>query len=498
MAARWLNEGILYGLALTLGKFTGIFLAPIYTRFLTQSEYGLLDLATTFGVLLFLVSETQMVSAFQRNYYDVRKKGQLHLLAGSISFYYVLGCGVWVLAIWFGRSLLLPRMPGFEAAILIPLLVDLLPAQIVQLAQQALRLEHRTKGFVWFSMGKVLLSAIFGIVSVVVFEKGVLGILWGLAIADLLLTPAALLVLLRITGLRLSTRFMRESLCYGAPMVPGILGNWMLPNASRFFIATALSLSLLGSYSIATKLASVMMLAAVSFRQAWEPYAFQKFEAPDSERFFARSVNFFLGGMFIVLVALGCGAPLLVRLLAAREYWGAEPFVVAVATGVMWNGANEIFNAGNIWERKTYHNALGNLLGGAVNVLILWLGTAALGLPLVAGAFIVSAFVKGLVVLAWAQRTHYVPYSHRMIVLTVLSSVAYAVFCFFTGQWGMVPWVAVMGINLAGGAAAATLLWSVGLPPEDRRVLLAREGGTAATGSEHRLHDGRAGVARDT
>src|SRR3989339_1191203 len=177
----WLKDGLIYGLSATLSKFTGIFLAPIYTRFLTTAQFGLLDLATSFSAVLLVVAEMQMVSGFMRNYIEAKEKKSVASLTGSVMVFYFVSTSLIAGIVWVGRGLIQKYVPEFDFIILLPILIGLLPAQITSFYLVFLRMERRPRQYLFISAGQIALAAVLGIIFVVPFHLGTLGALYGFA-----------------------------------------------------------------------------------------------------------------------------------------------------------------------------------------------------------------------------------------------------------------------------------------------------------------------------
>ena len=413
MRNNYIKEGLVYGITGVLSRFTGVFLIPIYTRFLTTNEYGLLDLCTSLSAILFIVVEMQMVSGVGRSYYECKGKKDCHSLIGCAIFYYcIANLLLWGLA-WSLSGTIPQYLPGFETKLLIPIVAAILPKQIIQLLLVVLRLEHCTKTYLCFTVGQIWFAVALGIVAVIVLNAGITGILWSLALANIFFAFPALIMLYRKTGIKFNLKYFREIFSYGAPIVPAVLGGWLRSSASRLFIVAALSLPILGIYSISAKVASFMLLLTMAFRLTYTPYAMKKYMFAKSEPWFAKVLNLYLFATFLTLILFSSGSSIIVHILAPKPYWGATPYVLILASAYALDGATTILAAGNAWVRKTYYNTWGSLAGGALNVVLLWLFIESFGLPLVALSYWVSTIVKVILTMATSQRNHYIPYSQK-------------------------------------------------------------------------------------
>lgn len=464
----WLREGLIYGLAGVLAKFTGFFLAPIFTRVLTTTEYGLLDLATVAFAVLLLLAESQLPMGVMREYQEAKNRDDRGALIGSVLIYYLFSYLIVVLLVWLTKDLLAEHFPGFDHQILLPVLVGILPMQFVGLVSMILRLEQRPWGFLLLSVGQIVLGGVCGTIALLVFDAGVPGILWGFALSQITFGAISLVFILHALAPVFSMQYTRGLLGFCLPIVLSAVGGWVQTSASRFFIVGALSLSALGVYSIAFKIASVMLLMDFALKQVWGPYAFKKFAVPGSEIVFVKALNICLFSVFGVAVIVTTVSPILLWILAPEEYWGAAPFVGILAMAYVWHTASMLFAAGNFWARKTAYNAVAIIAADALSIALLWWGTSKYGLLLVSIVFLASKAVGSLALLWTSQRNHYIPYSMRAIVSLIVLSVAYPTSSYLLSEFSQFPISALMLSYLAIGGAFLVMVWFSVLRREDK------------------------------
>lgn len=471
MKISWLKEGLVYGLSGTLSRFMGFFLAPIYTRFLTTEEYGVLDLGTTLFAIMLILAESQMIAGFMRSYYEVKEKNNLGRLGGSILAYYVLTNVIMIVAAWTTVDHLAAVLPGLSKSLLLPLLVGLFPQQIISLGLTTLRLEGKIWKFSMISVGQILLAGIAGIIAVVPMKAGAVGILWAIALSRVVFTLPAILVIVRMLHFRPSTHYIREMATFGIPIMPAVLSNWVQVQMNRFFVTGMLSLAALGVFSIATKIAAITLLFTISFRQVWEPRAVRLYGQAGSEPIFVRIAEAYAFLMFGVLVGVTTLSPIILRIIAPEPYWGAAPFISILSAGYILSEWAVILSSGNNWARKTYYNTYGNLIAAAVSIALLWWGTRAYGLFLVTLTFVIASSIKSTLVLYTSQSNHYMPFSKVSIATAIIGHSVYVLFAYYLLQHSDLSLPVLMVTLLASGAALLGGMWLLVLRTDSRNWL---------------------------
>lgn len=422
-----IKESVVYGIGITANRFVGFLLLPLYTRLLTPAAYGLLDLLNTTGVLLFIVAELQIISGVARGYYEAKAEGRVRILIGTAVVLYIRNTALWTVAgfvVFYFWGYRFGGAVGWEHAV--PVILILLPSQLFSLLQIILRFEAQAKKFLVFSVLDVVTSAVLSIGAVVLLDWGVAGVLWGL-FASKVIWSAALLYLRRgYFAWQYDGRYAREVLGYGLPLVPSVLTKWGQNYANRYILVLWLSLTDVGLFSVAIRLASLVAMIDTAFRLAWDPYAVRMFREENSEPNFARVLGLYLVGMFTICTVLAVFGTLLVRMMSGEAYLGAGPLVGFLAFGLLWNGATNLLGAGNGWERRTYWNALGFAVGGVLNLSLLVWAVPRWGLLAAGITYLLGSLAAAWIVFATAQRSHPIPYKVAALWLTSVGSVAVA------------------------------------------------------------------------
>ena len=101
-----LRHSAIYGLGSIVARIVGVLLLPLYTRYLSPSDYGLIETLVALSAVLTALVAQGMKSAFFRFYFDSAEPAR-RLLVVRTAFWYVLAASTSVSAI--ERSV--PTMP---------------------------------------------------------------------------------------------------------------------------------------------------------------------------------------------------------------------------------------------------------------------------------------------------------------------------------------------------------------------------------------------------
>jgi O-antigen/teichoic acid export membrane protein len=111
---------------------------------------------------------------------------------------------------------------------------------------------------------------------------------------------------------------------YGLPVMGSALIIMILDGAGRFFLDHFGSLEQVGRYSVAVKISGVMrMLIVVPFGSAWGGLLFQIAKSERAPLIYSKLMSYLLVLSISIALVLSLFSPLLLRILATREYFGS-------------------------------------------------------------------------------------------------------------------------------------------------------------------------------
>ena len=430
-----LGESAIYGLGTVISRFIGIILLPVLTRVLSQPEYGLLDLLMTISAFAFVLCEFQIISGVSRAYYDSKKAGVLELLIGTALCLYVVAS---LVAIVVGATIYnifkLEVIGHVTWAHVLPILMLIFPMAVFGLGQLILRFESRATTFIFFTAIELATTVFFSLVSVVIFDLGVPGVLFSQLFSKIIWATLLVIYLKDSFKLNFGSKFAKEILSYGTPMMPGVLTKWGQGNVGRFILLMSLSLSDLSIYGVAIRIAAVVAMLDSAFRMAWDPMATRLFGEDNSEKVFSDVFSFYLASMSIFCLLVAAFGTPISQLVAGKEYSSAGVLVGFISFGLLWNGSANFLAAGNGWERKTYWNGIGFSLGVIVNLSILFVTAPKFGLITAGYTYLGGTLISAIVVFYTAQISHKIPYRISEIITAIFISISMSILFSYIDQ----------------------------------------------------------------
>jgi O-antigen/teichoic acid export membrane protein len=390
-------------LADIVSKFMAVLLLPLYTRYISPSGYGVVELLANGTIFVSIVVRFGVIEAFARFYFfDEDPDRRAALIRRSVGF--LLGATTitaGVLAAAAGpvsKALLSHRdVPTFLIAVL-----GLWTFTNLELAYWLLRVDERARVYATASLINVGLTIVTSVILVVAVGMGARGLLLANYGASAIVLAGLWWMLRGVLRPRPGARAIGERLPvllrFGLPTVPAEVSVYALSLVDRYYLYHARSAALAGVYSIAIKLAGAVGFIVRAFQYAWPPLAYSVRDDAEAARLYGLVTTYYVLVSGAVVAALALLSRWILRLLATHAYFGAYKAVPWVALGWALYGLWVIFLVIAGRANATTRNFPAAFAGLAVNVTLLVLVVPQVGLA-GAGIALSGAYVVMLVVM---------------------------------------------------------------------------------------------------
>lgn len=422
------RHSAIYGIGGLVSRVIAVILLPLYTRYLTPSDYGKIETLLALTTVMGLILRAGITSAFFRFYFDVTDDaGRLRVL--RTSFWFTMGGGT------LGLVLLLVLADPVSSL----LFGTTSAANLVRAAGVALwatvnyeqmtslfRVEERSVAFVCASLANVFITIGLTLVLVVGLEEGALGVIVGNFSGTLIVYLALLGYRREQLGLQFDRGLLREMNHFGLPLVPTALFLWITNFADRLFLVKLADVSEAGLYSVGVRVASAMVLLLTAFRMAWPAFAYSISDEREARRTYAYVLTYLTVVTAWVALALALLAPWLVDLLAAPRFADSAQVVGPLAFATVSYGAYIVIAIGVGRARRTQFNWVVTGAAAVVNTALNFVLIPPYGMMGAAIATVAAYTTMAVGMAWWSQRIYPVPYQWRRVATAALAAVALA------------------------------------------------------------------------
>lgn len=341
---------------------------PLYTTYLTQTEYGLGELGLTTIELVYPVLTLMVGEAVLRFGIDDRANARSYIT-----------CGFWVTLL--SCVVVIPLSPALHLPIfggLGPYAWYIVGAYAASLLQGYLgnvaKIFNEMRLLTIVSIISSVMTAVLAVVFIALWGWGVEGYFVSYIIGNSVAILAFVLVG-RYWRYIAMPRFGSEYRArivnmfrYSLPLVPSSLSWWLLSNVNRYVIAVVLGVSATGLYSAASKIPNFLSLIASVFYFAWTLSAFQEYQRSDVKGFFRTTFTIYQASLSIGCGVLILAAEWIAGVLLQKDFYTAWTVIPTLLVAFYFNTLGMFFGSVYTTAMKTRAAALTTIAGAVVTV----------------------------------------------------------------------------------------------------------------------------------
>lgn len=422
MGSSLLKDTSIYGLGSILRKGFAFFLIPIYTRFLSVEEYGMLALLNVMLQLISFVFLMGVSSASMRFYFNPEAEDHYRqkVYSNAITLLLILPL---ILFFFLGPLLfltvesLLPSVPFFPYVILI-LLIGLF-SPIEKLMLGLLRVRKNSRAFVFFTLSLFICQTILIIVAVVVFKYGIKGLLLAQLITNIIFFLIALKILIQFSKISFSWDVSKKLLVFGLPLIPFFIFAWINTASGRFLLERFASMRDVGIFALAAQFTNLIAIFGEAFDNAVLPYFYETAQKNQGGEIIGRfATKYFVLFGLLSLVTLVVSRPMVI-LMAAPSYHEAIRYIPLLILAGFIGLSYRIFHWSLLFSKKT--GTISSITGISslimVGFLVLALKPLNMGIRGVVFVLIIVNFIKIFIGYFISQREFRIVFDKLNIVI---------------------------------------------------------------------------------
>lgn len=354
-------------------------------------------------------------SAASRKYYDADLDGNDFKYFMGACFHVLIISSCIILLIILPIRNFLAEWLGLQPQWILWAIVVSAASFIVNMRLGQWQVRKQAKRYGLLLVMQSLLNMLLSVVLVVVLLKGADGRIEGQVYA---VTVAAFLAMYFMYKDRLVSFFnwnpayIKEALAYGVPLIPHVVGAFLLLSVDRFVINAELGLAQAGIYLVAVQFSLIASLVFDAINKAYVPWLFellQRDQAVEKRQVVKYTYLYFVAIIFMAGVAFLVG-PLIVTLVAGAKYAQAGELIGWLVLGQSFRGMYLAVTNYIFYSKKTGVLSLITLCCGLVNVFLLFVGIYFFGVIGAAMAFSAAMAIQFLTVWLFAAKLHPMPW----------------------------------------------------------------------------------------
>lgn len=342
------------------------FLLPLYTRVLTTTEYGIVDLLTNtinliYPIFTLSIAEATLRFALEK---DVENS---EVLSASLFFTLI---STLILAF---LSPFICDFIGISSEYIFFFLLLYLGFNLNNCFSYYARGCNKTKLFAMQGVIRTALVVVLNLLFLLILKLGIKGYLIATIVADYL---TVFFIISKgefwkdIIRFKLNKALIKEMLQYSIPMIPTIIAWWISNASDKYIITAKLGLAASGIYSVAYKIPSILTVITSIFTQAWQISAISNYGQDDNAEFFSTVYKYFNIVSVVACSLLILFSQLLGELLFAKEYFVAWRYVPLLLIAFLFSGLSGFLASIYTSARKTKLLFISTSVGATLNIIL--------------------------------------------------------------------------------------------------------------------------------
>jgi O-antigen/teichoic acid export membrane protein len=426
------KDTFLYGITSYLGLVAGIILTPIYTRFLSKEEFGLMDLYNTWNNFFIIIIPLGLSTAILRTFHDYNNnKEELKENLGTLLITLLVNN-----LIYFGLSMLLMNLiKDYYFQTEINLSMYFLSFGIVAMTvmtsyfQSLNRIRFKLGHYIVINLIPFLIMVFGGYYLVIIQKEGIAGFFQASFISCAIGLILSFSFGREFIHFKFNHRILLDTLKYSLPLLFVLIFIRFTHLIDRIIINSLLDISAVGDFSIAMRINNIFQIFISAFTTAWFPYAMSIIRNEDRNEIYRKAFNYYLIGFgFLCFLVILFSKELL--FIFAPTYLNVEIVIYPLLISTWVGGVSYFFGLGIQVAKKTIYLVYSSFISFIVNVGFSYILTIKFGLIGVILGTLIATLVWVLTEYYFSKKVYDLsfPVKNLFVNLFVISAVTYLVY----------------------------------------------------------------------
>ncbi len=405
---KYIRTYFIYSIGEYVKIVSPIFLLPIFTRILSQGDYGVISTFSAITSILGVFVSFSATGAVNRAYIDSKHTNlDFNSYLGNAIMTNTILCIMLcfpLIIIGYLNVVNLPRSLFF----IIPLV--LLMKSLMAYKQKLWILQEKPIQNSIFEAGFRFLSLILSLLVVLIIFPDWRGRIIGLILANLLFCVLSLFRLKKEDNFIFNYNrvYVKDILKFGAPLIFHGIGIMLIGTVDKLILNNHMGLDEVGIYGVATAIASVLVVFIMPFDKVIMPKMFAIFNNYDKKNSVKALKIFFINLLYLCSTGylLYQATIFLGPFIIGEKFKSAIEYVPVLIIAKIFYGLYRFSVRSLFFSKKTHLVSISTLSSGVIGVFMMFLLVNNYGTVGVAWGFALSNFLAFLFVFIFSQKLY--------------------------------------------------------------------------------------------
>ena len=470
MLKQFAKNTLVYGIATLVSRGISLLLVPLYTRWLSPTEYGVLDIALVSTTLASVLMTLEVAQGLARSYIETDDPDEKASFASTALWFTVGGFTLFVLAglvalrpltAWLTGTADAPAIRG-DPAVTVAALALVASAGVFYFGQTLLRWELAPMKHAWASIAASAVTVALSVLLVTGMRAGVEGAMWAQTAGNAAGAALGLWFVRGTVARGFSWARCREMLAFSLPLVPSGVGVFVSVYVDRIAIKRLMTLGDVGVFGVGFRIVAVLGLLMSIFQGSLTPLVYKNHRAAETPAQVARIFRLFVAAALLLCAALTLFAREILAVVTTPPYYGAWRVIPLLGPAILLANMY-IFTPGLGIARRTGAIAAVNVTAAVLNTALNFVLIPHLGITGAALSTFLSAAGTFAVYMSVGQRLYPIPHHWRALAAGVVATIGVYAAALAAAAWWPAISPALVAAKLLVLVALAAFMAVAGL-----------------------------------
>lgn len=363
-----IKASIWYMICNILQKGIAFLTTPIFTRLLSQSEFGVVNVYNSWLTIISIIATLELsTGVFNKAMvkFDDDRDGYT---TSSLFLSFLASCVC--LCVYIFSSSFWNKIFGLNIELVILIFIQIIFNTPVSLWSIKKRFEYQYRGVVVVTLLGSIGGSLLSVLLIILFpEYHIYARIFGGIIVSIGINIVISGVIIDKSKRFVSKTYWGYALKFNLPLLPHYLSQQILDQADRIMINSMCGIIDVALYSLAYQIASGMKIIINAVHASFVPWAFQRFQENNYSVIAKRAFQLeLLIGLFCLIFSLF--APEIVLVLGGKDYYSAIYIIPPVAMSVVFITMYSFFGNVEFYFEKTTFTMIASMIVAITNILL--------------------------------------------------------------------------------------------------------------------------------
>jgi O-antigen/teichoic acid export membrane protein len=370
----FLKHSFIYSIGNVATKFSGVILLPVYSEFLTLTEFGILGIIeATLIIAVEILNFGQGQALVMLNNSEDFKKDKKKIFFSIFSSSLIVSSIVIILGIFFIPSIAEYFKYSTDFSIYLNLSLYVIALRILNLVfLNKLRADDKSGFYTGIGLLKLLLNLGFIVFFLVFSNKGIEGILQAYLISEGFTFLLLFVFMLKFMTLKFDRKYVALSFKFGIPLILGSVAMMLLNLSDRYIIKFLQDYANVGLYDLGYRIAGILnMFFIMPFGLTLMPIAYRIYKQDNAQRYFSKMMTYLTFILVWSGLAISVFSKEIVELFTLdASYIPAYKVVPIVVFSYIFFGMRYFSSLGMFLTRNTKYVAVSTVTASFFNIAL--------------------------------------------------------------------------------------------------------------------------------